>query len=94
MWRWLCSRTRETFQVFGNRAVHLKAEAREIIQWILLNPELPRPRSKGYRRVNLKIFPYYIAYFIWSETVWIVATAHSKKRPEYWIRRRSHIPDL
>ena len=37
---------------------------------------------------------YYIAYFVWSETVWIVATAHSKRRPEYWIRRKSHIPDL
>jgi hypothetical protein len=35
-----------------------------------------------------------IAYLVWSETVWIVATAHSKKRPEYWIRRKSHIPDL
>jgi hypothetical protein len=74
--------------------VRLKAETREIIQWIVLNPELPRLRSKGYRRVNLKVFPYYVAYFIWSETVWIVATAHSKRRPEYWIRRKSHIPNL
>ena len=73
--------------------VRLKAETREVIQRILLNPELPRLRSMGYRRVNLKVFPYYVAYFIWSETVWIVATAHSKRRPEYWIRRKPHISE-
>lgn len=38
-----------------------KEEARTVFQWIRKNPELPRPRQKGYRRVNLKVFPYYVA---------------------------------
>jgi len=44
----------EIEQGLGTR---LKSEAREAIHWILLNPELPRLRARGYRRVNLKVFP-------------------------------------
>lgn len=29
---------------------------------IVQNPDLPRARRRGYRRVNLRIFPHYIAY--------------------------------
>jgi len=28
------------------------------IAWIAENPDIPRLRDGGYRRVNLKIFPY------------------------------------
>jgi hypothetical protein len=35
------------------------------VAWISANSELPRLRPGGYRRVNLKIFPYYIR--TWSE---------------------------
>jgi hypothetical protein len=44
--------------------VRLKQETRAAIEWIGKNPEAPRPRAKGYRRVNLKVFQHYIAYFI------------------------------
>ena len=81
-------------EIEAGLGLRLKEEARAAILWIENNHELPRLRPRGYQRVNLKVFPYYVAYFIWSETVWIVATAHSKRRPEYWIRRKSHIPNL
>src|SRR5947209_4877675 len=73
--------------------LRLKAEAREVINWIRTNSEIPRLRPKDYRRVNLKVFPYYVAYFVWRDTIWIVAIAHSKKRPEYWISRKASIGD-
>jgi hypothetical protein len=66
----------------------LKEEARETFQWIRNNPELPRLRSKGYRRVNLKIFPYYVAYFVWSDIIWILCVAHARRRPGYWLARK------
>lgn len=69
----------------------LKEEAREAFQWIRNNPELPRLRSKGYRRVNLKIFPYYVAYFVWSDTIWILCVAHARRRPGYWLTRKKRI---
>jgi plasmid stabilization system protein ParE len=71
--------------------VRLKAEARGVIQWIGDNSELPRLRPKGYRRVNLKVFRYYIPYFIWNETIWILAVAHASQRPEYWLERKKII---
>lgn len=68
--------------------LRLKQEVRAVIQWITLNPEIPRLRPKGYRRVNLKVFRYHLPYFIWHETIWILAIAHGSRRPEYWIKRK------
>jgi hypothetical protein len=34
------------------------------IAWIADNPEIPQLRDGGYRRVNLRVFPYYIAYIV------------------------------
>lgn len=52
-------------------------------------PEHWRLRSHGTRRVNLKRFPYYIAYLYLSEEdcIWIVAIAHASRRPFYWKER-------
>ena len=62
-------------------------EVAEAVQRIENNPELPRLRPKGYRRVNLRAFPHYVAYVIRGKTVWIVAIAHGHRRPEFWIHR-------
>ena len=67
--------------------VRLKEEVRSAVAWVSANPDLPRLRPKGYRRVNLKIFPYYVAYTLHSDTIWLLAVAHSSRRPEYWISR-------
>jgi plasmid stabilization system protein ParE len=63
-------------------------EVDQHIQWIAQNALVPRLRQGGYRRVNLKVFPYYIAYVLHGDSVWILAIAHAQRRPEYWIRRR------
>ena len=67
--------------------VRLKEEVRNALAWIAENPELARLRSHDHRRLNLKVFPYYLAYAIWKDTIWILAIAHSARRPEYWIDR-------
>jgi hypothetical protein len=43
--------------------IRLKEETRRLGQWIEHNSTVPPPRPAGYRRMNLKVFPYYIAYF-------------------------------
>lgn len=58
-------------------------EVDEYIIWITQNPEVPRLRPGGYRRVNLKIFSYYIPYIIRDPMIWILAIAHGHTRPEY-----------
>ena len=62
-------------------------EVDEHIAWIVQNPEVPRLRPGGYRRVNLKIFPYYVSYIVRDPMIWILAVAHSHSHPEYWINR-------
>ena len=71
--------------------IRLKEEARAVIQWIGTNPEAPSLRAKGYRRVNLKVFQHYIAYFIWADKIWVLAIAHGRRRPEYWLKRKNLI---
>lgn len=67
--------------------VRLKKQVNRIIHWIRSNPELPRLRSRGYRRVNCKTFPYYISYYIREKEIFITAIANSHKLPDYWIER-------
>ena len=67
--------------------VRLKQDVKNAVAWIADHAELPGLRPKGDRRVNLKVFPYYIAYIIHSDVIWILAIAHSARRPEYWITR-------
>ena len=71
--------------------LRLKEEAREAIKWIGENSNTPRLRPNGYRRVNLNLFSYYIAYFVWADTIWILALAHSHRRPEYWLDRKDKV---
>jgi plasmid stabilization system protein ParE len=59
----------------------------EAIDRVSRSPELARMRPKGYRRVNLRAFPHYIAYIIREPMIWIIAIAHAHRRPEYWIGR-------
>ena len=50
------------------------------------------PLRRGiYRRMNFRIFPYYIPYVIRGTTLWVVAVAHSRRRPEYRLKRTNRI---
>jgi toxin ParE2 len=62
-------------------------EVDEYLKWIRLNPLVPRLRSGLYRRVNLKVFPYHIAYSVQQKEVIVWAIANSHQRPEYWKAR-------
>ena len=66
--------------------VRFYREVMAYLDRIAENPLLPRLR-KRYRRVNLKVFPFYVAYVVEGDLVWVLAVAHSKQRPGYWINR-------
>ncbi len=66
-------------------------EVDQTVGWIAGNTGVPRLRPGGYRRVNLKVFPHYIAYLEIEDTVWILAIAHGHREPEYWIDRQRQI---
>ena len=62
-------------------------EVREICETILKHPLLWRERGGGFRRVNLPVFPFYIAYFIRKDIILVAAVAHESRHPDYWKRR-------
>jgi plasmid stabilization system protein ParE len=70
-----------------------KEEVFVYVSWIIQNPISPRLRPRGYRRVNLRVFPYYIAYIIHEDEIWIVAITNGRRKPHYWIQRKQKIPN-
>jgi len=75
----------------GGLRLRLKDEVDQHVNWILDNSTVLQICRGGYRRVNLKIFPYYIAYITREDTLWIIAIAHGHSKPEYWIKRKNEI---
>lgn len=68
-----------------------KNEVERSILWIADHPELYHPRSGSYRRINLRVFPYYVAYVVRGQTLWVLAVAHANRKPLYWISRRNEV---
>ncbi len=56
------------------------------LDWITANPSSPR-RRRNYRRVNLKVFPFYVANVVEGDLVWVLAVAHGYREPGYWVER-------
>jgi hypothetical protein len=54
-----------------------------------LTPQIYRIREHDIRRVNLgpQFKEWYIAFIIWRDTFIIVAVAHAKRRPFYYLNR-------
>ncbi len=71
--------------------LRLKEEIDQHVKWITRNSDIPRIRKGCYRRVNIKVFPYYIAYIIHENILWILAFANTHKKPEYWIKRKNEV---
>lgn len=64
-----------------------KVEVEQTLLWLVGHAEVSRLRAGGYRRLNLPTFPYYIPYIVRGSNLWILAIAHSRRKPEYWIQR-------
>ncbi len=47
-----------------------KDEVDRTVLWVAERPEVCRLRPGGYRRINLRVFPYYIPYVIRETKLW------------------------
>ena len=68
-----------------------KDEVDRCALWIADHPELYRLRPGSYRRINLRVFPYYLPYIVRGQTLWVLAVAHASRKPLYWIARRNSV---
>ena len=54
----------------------------------LRNAPLNFPAVRGdIRRLMLERFPYKLLYSVESDYVYVIAVAHSRRSPDYWINR-------
>lgn len=81
----------EAAQFYETEASGLGAEFLDEIQRALdriLNwPELGKIVSANFRSSVLARFPFSLVYRIEDDTVLMVAVAHQRRRPNYWITR-------
>ena len=55
---------------------------------ILASPKIGAIFRRGRRRYLLRRFPYSVIYQLIAEDIRIVAVAHQRRRPNYWVRRK------
>ncbi len=63
------------------------AEVQKASALLLEYPEIGPPVEGELRKLVLDRFPYYLIYSRSSETVHIVAVAHERRKPGYWLER-------
>ena len=63
------------------------AELRSIINQAAENPLRFHPADQGFRRANLKRFPYHLLYEIRPESLRVMLVRHNKRHPQYGLPR-------
>lgn len=61
--------------------------ARVAVQSIQADPERYPEWKSGTRRLVMERFPFVIYYADLPNTIWILAFAHTSRKPGYWRRR-------
>jgi len=51
------------------------------------NPRIYTKTEYGFRRYLLQRFPYFIYYGEYDDYIWIIAFAHTSRKPFYWEKR-------
>ncbi len=69
--------------------LELLAEVEQSLDKICINPKLGTLFLQSeIRRLLVKRFPYSILYTEQETTIWIIAIAHAKRKPNYWSKRK------
>jgi len=83
----------EAIDYYNAESQGLGSEFREEVQRVLALltrfPRLGQPVRGSVRRMMLSRFPYHIYYrLLESDNLRILAVAHNRRRPEYWVGRQ------
>ena len=68
-------------------ATRFRRELDRAVGLIAERPEAAPPYIGNTRRFLLRRFPFFVVYRVFSQRVQIVAVAHARRRPQYWIQR-------
>jgi plasmid stabilization system protein ParE len=68
-------------------ATRFRLELDRAVALIAERPEAAPPYAVNTRRFLLRRFPFFVVYRVFSQRVQVVAVAHARRRPNYWIQR-------
>ena len=68
-------------------AARFRRELDRAVELIAERPEAAPPYVGHTRRCLLRRFPFFIVYRVFSQRVQVVAVAHARRRPHYWVQR-------
>lgn len=68
-------------------AERFEAEIRRLVAQIEAMPRRHGPWRHGTRRARARRFPYLVVFAERPSVLWIVAVAHVRQHPDYWIDR-------
>ena len=65
----------------------LLLEIASTLRSIAAHPNLGRPFDSEVRAFGVRRYPYRIVYYPTPDAILVIAVAHNKRRPGYWMRR-------
>ena len=68
-------------------ATRFRRELDRAVGLIAERPEAAPPYVGNTRRFLLRRFPFFVVYRVFSQRVQVVAVAHARRRPQYWLQR-------
>ena len=75
-------------EIAARLADEFQAEVRAIIAQAEANPLRFHPTDRGFRRANLRQFPYHILYEVRAEFLRVMHVRHNKRHPDYGRERK------
>jgi toxin ParE1/3/4 len=68
-------------------ATRFRRELDRAVGLIAERPEAASPYVGNTRRFLLRRFPFFVVYRVFRRRVQVVAVAHARRRPHYWLDR-------
>jgi toxin ParE1/3/4 len=68
-------------------ATRFRRELDRAVGLIADRPDAAPPYVGNTRRFLLRRFPFFVVYRVFSQHVQVVAVAHARRRPHYWLQR-------
>ena len=68
-------------------AARFRRELERAVELIAERPEAGPPYIGSTRRFLLRRFPFFVVYRVYGRHVQVVAVAHARRRPGYWVQR-------
>lgn len=68
-------------------ALRFELEVERVLNLIADNPAMFAAYDENHRLAVLRRYPFCIVYQVFEECIYVIAIAHSRRAPHYWLSR-------